>query len=270
MDFIDLTPSPRGAAPANAFNIFRGDWAYAVPGAEAETGERETFLRAPVGITMMQRYFPDHADFEVLELGPHEAEHTFHLNNLPVRHVYAIEGRPANFLKCLIVKNEVGLERARFALGDFVIYLSSSQKVWDLAYCCGVLYHMADPVRVLRLLSQRCKRLVMTTAVFDLEEMRAADRRSESSRFPTNWLQDVSCEGHPHDLDGRTYTYHRRTFRVSPKQVILGHGNPHSAFANIISAATLRQAVGDVGGTIAHWNETSNDREPSVECVVTF
>lgn len=268
--FIDLRPPQVGPSPSTAFRIFEGDWAYHVPVEGTKTGTMQVFVRQPRTIHLLKEYFPDHADLDVLELGPHEGEHTFHLNNLPVRHIYAIEGRPANFLKCLIVKNELGLSRARFAVGDFVQYMAANKTVWDIAYCCGVLYHMTDPAEVLRLLARTCRGMILNTAVFDLDQMKAADARTSDEQFPTNWLRDVSPDGREHKAASGTYIYHRREYHTSAHSEIMGHGNSHAGEANLVSAATLRQIITDVGGAILQWDDAPNPRSPNVVCVVKF
>lgn len=269
--FINLLPPEGGAASANAFNIFKGHWAYEIPVPNVTTGTMSAFKHEPIGVRLIKEHFPNHTDFDVLELGSHEGEHSYHLNNLPVRHVYGIEGRPANFLKCLIVKNELGLNRVRFAVGDFIQYLRFCKKQWDLTYCCGVLYHMSDPAEVLRLISTTTKRLVLSTAIFDWKEMSAADERTKNAQFPTNWLRDINPRGYQHrNNEGKIYTYYPRTFHQSTLNTIVGHGNSHADHANLIDAHTLRKILEDLGGNILYWNVAPDERTPSAEAVIDF
>lgn len=271
-EFINLTPPKGGASAQNAFDIFKGSWAYDVPVDGTVTGKYETFRRTPPGIAMMQQHFPDHGNFDVLELGPHEGEHSFHLNKM-VRHVYAIEGRPANFLKCLVVKNELAMHRVRFAVGDFVQYLASpaSSKTWDLTYCCGVLYHMADPAELLRLISTKSRRLILTTQVFDWEAMKIADAHTESIKlFPTNWCRDTEQSPTRHEAKTGVYDYHRRVYFDTARQSVLGHGASHTLHAHMISADTLKRIIEDVGGKLLHWQVHTNPRGPTTDAVVDF
>jgi len=35
-------------------------------------------------------------------------------------------------------------------LGDFTLHLQECTERFDLVFCCGVLYHMQDPLRLIR------------------------------------------------------------------------------------------------------------------------
>ena len=80
----------------------------------------------------------------ILELGPLEGGHTYQFERLGAAELIAIEANVEAYLKCLIVKELVGLRRSRFLLGDFIEYLKLDTTRYDLVFCCGVLYHMRD------------------------------------------------------------------------------------------------------------------------------
>jgi Protein of unknown function (DUF1698) len=82
----------------------------------------------------------------VLELGPLEGAHTYRLQQLGAGRILAIESNVEAYLKCLIVKEALGMKRAEFMLGDFTLYLQECTERFDLVFCCGVLYHMQDPL----------------------------------------------------------------------------------------------------------------------------
>jgi hypothetical protein len=265
MEFLNLTPPPSGASPANAVNIFRGHWAYKLPMEGVESGQMTSFFSEPPGVKLLKKHYPNHRDFDLLELGPHEGEHSYHLNSI-VRHAYAVEGRPANYLKCLVVKNELGLNNVRFALGDAVEYLKLGKHRWDIGYCAGFLYHMADPAAVIRLLAQRTKRLILTTVVMDWKEMEAADQRTADDQFPTNWTKFIERE--PHEVRG--YEYFRRIFQSSEAGTVLGHGASHTEYAHLVTAETLKRIIADAGGRILWFERFVDHRSPHVETVVEF
>lgn len=103
------------------------------------------------------------ADKRVLELGSLEAGHTYMLEQAGAASILGIEANKSNYLKCLIAKEIFDLKRSRFMLGDFVKYLSSTTETYDIAWVAGVLYHMEDPVELIRLVSEHADKLYMYT-----------------------------------------------------------------------------------------------------------
>lgn len=94
----------------------------------------------------------------ILELGPLEAAHTYHLEKLEAECIVSVEANAEAFLKCLIVKELLNL-KASFLFGDFVEYLSKRLNApinehFDIVFCSGVLYHMPDPLHLIELISQ--------------------------------------------------------------------------------------------------------------------
>lgn len=88
----------------------------------------------------------------VLELGPLEGGHTYMLHKAGAN-VTAIEANKRGFLKCLVVKELLGLDRARFLFGNFGPWLAAGPHRFDLVWATGVLYHMRDPLELLRLIA---------------------------------------------------------------------------------------------------------------------
>ena len=100
----------------------------------------------------------------VLELGPLEGAHTFMLEGAGAS-VTAIEGNYGAFLRCLTVKNFLGL-KAKFLLGDFS-KIELGSKYFKAVVACGVLYHMADPVALLRGLAGMADNIFIWTHYFE-------------------------------------------------------------------------------------------------------
>ena len=69
---------------------------------------------------------------------------------------------PEAYLKCLVVKQLLGLQSS-FRLGDFVRTLEDEARRYDLIYASGVLYHMPDPLHLLRLIAERTDRAYVWT-----------------------------------------------------------------------------------------------------------
>lgn len=113
----------------------------------------------------------------VLELGPLEGGHTYMLHKAGAN-VTAIEANKRGYLKCLIVKELLRLDRARFLFGNFVPWLADGPQRFDLVWATGVLYHMSDPLELLRLIAACTDRVHIWTHYvpdeFDASEAWAA------------------------------------------------------------------------------------------------
>jgi len=105
----------------------------------------------------------------VLELGPYEGYHTVLLESLGASEVISVEANPRNFLKCLVVKNHYGLDRARFLLGNLATYLEETTKRFDFISALGVLYHLHDPFTVLELMVERTDAIAVCTTYYHEE-----------------------------------------------------------------------------------------------------
>lgn len=104
--------------------------------------------------------------YSVLELGPLEAAHTYRLEALGAGAITAVEANSEAFLKCLVVKNIARLDRSTFLLGDAASYLADDPARYDLVFCCGILYHMLDPIALIRLMAARTDRIFLWTHYF--------------------------------------------------------------------------------------------------------
>jgi hypothetical protein len=91
--------------------------------------------------------------------------------------IAAVEANRLAFLRCLITKELVGLDRARFHHGDFSQGLGSAEGRYDLILAAGVLYHMADPLALLQALAARTDRLYIWTHVVEDAAMPPGDPR---------------------------------------------------------------------------------------------
>lgn len=137
----------------------------------------------------------------VLELGPLEGAHTYQLLRRGAQSVVAIEANKLAFMRCLIVKELLGLDRVSFQLGDFVPYVAETSRRYDILWASGILYHMPDPVGVLVNMSRVSDRIFLWTHYVDDEEMPITDPR----RSPIVGTESVSWRGHNFNLYRRTY-----------------------------------------------------------------
>lgn len=139
----------------------------------------------------------------VLELGPLEGSHSYMIEKYGAQEVVAIEANKQAYLKCLISKEILRLEKCRFLLGDFERYLEESDRTFDVIVASGILYHLNDPVRILDHICNRCETLVLWTHYFDSTAMHASDLR----RRPFAEQETLK------DYNGRTYRLHRRSYQ---------------------------------------------------------
>jgi hypothetical protein len=153
-EYVKLPPQEQ-----HALDLFKNEWSCRLP-CEFEgltAGESKAF--EDPRIIWAEGKFNGFKDKRVLELGPLEGGHTYMVEKYGAASILSIEANKRAFMKCLIVKNLLEMSRSHFVLGDFVEYLRTSQEDFDCALASGVLYHMANPIEVLGLLSLRTKQL---------------------------------------------------------------------------------------------------------------
>jgi hypothetical protein len=103
----------------------------------------------------------------ILELGPLEAAHTYQMERLGAHRILSIEANADAFFKCLIVKEIAGMTRTCFLYGDFVEFLRTTNARFDVIFCSGVLYHMADPIELIELIARATDKVFVWTHYYD-------------------------------------------------------------------------------------------------------
>ena len=107
-------------------------------------------------------------DWNVLELGPLEGGHSYYLEKqAKVKSITAVEANRLCWTKCLITKEITKLQNTHFLLGNFLEFLKSSKDTFDLCVAIGVLYHMKDPLELIKLLARRTNRLIIWTQIIN-------------------------------------------------------------------------------------------------------
>jgi hypothetical protein len=184
----------RAPSDQTAVDLFRDRWACNLEPLIGVSGTGAALLfthdrrpdQAAAAVGQQGRF----SGFNVLELGPLEAAHTYLLEKLDAASIIAIESNAEAYLKCLIVKEVLGLKRSRFLFGDIVEYLSTIGKRFDLIFCSGVLYHMADPLIPIRLICDLTDRCFVWTHYYDVDRHPvpfSAQFRSDSGFSATYW-----------------------------------------------------------------------------------
>lgn len=203
----------RAPAPQNAIDIFRGRWASDLSDviAGVDSGPARHFGADLRPAFAFRHIAPDVAarGARILELGPLEGGHTYQFEQLGAGEIIAVEANVEAYLKCLIVKELAGLERAKFLLGDLVEYLRQDKTRYDLIFCCGVLYHIADPVELIGLMAAHSD-LISIWSHYHTANSRPAALPESVTR------------------DGETYTYFRLP-NVGQRQGRYWGGNKQTA-----------------------------------------
>lgn len=153
----------RMPAAANAIDIFSGDWTSNLPG--IHRGKSAGFFDDP-RIAFFESASGGFAGKRILELGPLEGYHTFLLFLKKASEIISIEANTKAYLKCLIVKELYGIDRATFLLGDFMQYLDQ-RLAFDTIIASGVLYHMTDPLRLIELMCRAAGNVCVWTHYYD-------------------------------------------------------------------------------------------------------
>lgn len=194
--FVRSAPSAQ-----NAVDVFKGQWASRLPSEDGKLVSGPIGLFADPRVQWALGQLGGVKGQKVLELGPLEGGHSYMLEKAGAESVLSIEANSRAFLKCLIVKEVLDLRRVSFALGDFVQFLESTSEQFDFIHSAGVLYHMRDPVRLLKLVSQHTSRTYIWTHYFDEALIRA---NKDVSRWFKGTLE--------YESDGLSCTLHRHNY----------------------------------------------------------
>lgn len=189
------------AGPQNALDIFQREWSSSLPPEAGNLHAGQAQLFEDPRIDWAREEMGGFAGLKVLELGPLEGGHSYMLEKSGAMSVLAIEANTRAFLKCLVVKEILGLERCHFLLGDFVEYLKRHNDRFDVCLASGVLYHMRNPVELIYLISRVSDRIILWTHYYDADLI-------ESSADASQYFSDSKMseyEGFRHRLHRHSY-----------------------------------------------------------------
>jgi Protein of unknown function (DUF1698) len=243
----------RRPSAQTALDIFRGEWWSRFPDSSGESGgEFRSFEDARVAWGL-ERLPVKGA--RVLELGPLEGGHTYMLERAGAASVVGVEGNRRAYLKCLITKEVLGLDRSTFLCGDAIEYLRDAEEEFDVCIASGILYHLVDPVGLLALLARRATCLFLWTHYYDPDLISARYRmRFGSPRAGVS-------EGFAHQLHSRRYGFLGRRLVRFP-----GGSRPK---ANWLARPDLLAALEHFGWTRIEiaFDEPDTPRGPSLALV---
>jgi Protein of unknown function (DUF1698) len=201
-------PSPYATKPPSAqqtLDLFRGKWASRMPAALGPCDAGQAILfedpRVDWAVDTLAKLGTDIAKSAVLELGPLEGGHTYGLIRRGAASVTAVEAHPEAYLKCLVLKELLGMERVNFLYGDAVSFLQSIGHTYNVGFASGFLYHMANPVGFLELLCRRTEAVFLWTVYWDP----AFSREHPDRPAGTSGVEKSSHAGYPHTLHRHDY-----------------------------------------------------------------
>ena len=185
----------RAPSPQTAVDIFRGKWTSNLSLVCDVTGTGTANLFADERLTMAANTLGKNGrldGYSVLELGPLEGAQTYQLEQMGAREVVAVEANVDAFLKCLVVKEILGMN-ARFMCGDIVAFLANSQIDYDLVFASGILYHMADPLELIKQICLHSSRCFIWSHYFaEPQDLSASDRSPRTvhrNNFTTTYYE---------------------------------------------------------------------------------
>ncbi len=161
----------RAPSPQTAIDAIPGTWAFRFPAPldHLQAGQVENFDDDRIRWAFER--FGGLERHSVVELGPLEGAHTFMLQHAGASRVVAVEANREAFLKCLVTKELLGLDRCEFLCGDAIAYLEDTDEHFDVCLASGFLYHLTEPVRAISAISDRASKLIMWTHVYDHSEI---------------------------------------------------------------------------------------------------
>ena len=187
----------------NMLDIFKGPWSSRLPdnfGLFTEPGTARLF--EDDRIVWAEQTLGNFSNWKILELGPLEGGHSYMFHSRNAKKVISIEANTRAFLKCLCIKEILKLDRVEFKLGDFMSFLENHDSKYDMVFASGVLYHMEEPIRLLKLMSRATDRLFIWSHYYDQGVI--ANRKELRHKF-----RPVSS----FEYDGVSYEYSTQSYK---------------------------------------------------------
>ena len=176
----------------NSIDCFKNLWYSSFPSIfNLSAGDHKLFFDARLEWAFTK--IKSKSDWDVLELGPLEGGHSYWLEkNTNVRSVTAIEANQLCWLKCLVTKEVVDLKKTKYLLGDFIEFLKDTKKRYDLILALGVLYHMKNPLELIKRIAETTERAVIWTQFADKDKQKEWQKK-------TVRYQDLKINGYVND-----------------------------------------------------------------------
>lgn len=198
--FVTTAPSPQ-----TAIDAVPDSWASKFPPPLADTNAGATELFEDPRVVWALARLGGVSGRAVLDLGPLEGAHSYMAERAGAERVVGVEANRNAFLKCLVTKELLDMQRCSFRCGDATQFLQSTSERFDLCIACGILYHLVEPVRLIDLVSRVASRIVIWTHVFDGPAL-------------TNRNLSGKLDG-PHEVDykGFAHRVHRHSYGLDSR-----------------------------------------------------
>lgn len=149
----------------------------------------------------------------ILELGPFEGYHTAMFQEFGARSVTSVEASRTAYLKCLVVKQVMGLD-AEILYGDVPAFLAALHEDFDVVWASGILYHQAEPVQFLEAVASHGRYVFLHTHFYDESTISKLGIRS---RFDARHNEIVEWRG-------RSMQLHRYEYETDTSQGVFAGG----------------------------------------------
>lgn len=103
--------------------------------------------------------------------------------------VLGIEVRQSNFENCQRVKAGTHLPNLTFACDD--VRNLGKYGVFDVVFCCGLLYHLDEPRKFIELMAKACRRVaIIDTHVADTRRKFALSKVTQNEGWTGRWVRE--------------------------------------------------------------------------------
>jgi hypothetical protein len=186
----------------NALDIFKGEWSSQLPddlGLVTQPGTAKLFEDSRV--IWAQEILGNFSNWKILELGPLEGGHSYMFQNMGADKIISIEANTRAFLKCLCIKEILKLDKVDFRLGDFMSFLKKDESKYDMVFASGVLYHMEEPIELLKMISKVTDKTCIWTHYY--EKNLISNRGEIAHKF--DGLHSVEYDGVYYEYSTQSY-----------------------------------------------------------------
>ena len=253
--YVTVPPSPQ-----TAVDIFKGHWisSFPAPLAQVQAGDKPLFQDEKM--YWMLKCLNGIDGKTVLELGPLEGAHSYLLEQAGAASITAIEADSHAYLRCLITKELLGLQRVRFLCGDCLAYLrAETEPLFDVGVASGILYHMRNPVELIALLAKRCTgQLYLWTHYYD---------HAVIAQNP--WIANKHVRSLKAEYAGFEHTLYRYEYQEAKySRVFSGAGATHSHWLNRADLLACLDYFG-FGDVQIGFDDPNHQGGPSLALVAT-
>lgn len=180
----------------NALDLFKGEWSSHLP-IPYESGGAPLFNDSRIRI--ISDALGGYYGKRILELGPLEGAHSYMMQNSGAESVLSIEANSRAYLKCLIAKEILGMDRVRFLHGDFDKYLERSTVNFDMILACGVIYHCINPVKTIVEMTKKSSQIGIWTQYYIEDIVREKYGKKFNYKPQKKVYEDYSVDCYEHN-----------------------------------------------------------------------